>query len=160
MSRNIGEFQLRSRLDAPPAQVWERVITPEGINSELMPICRMTLPRGLRTLDPSEIELGKPLGRSWILLFGFLPIDYDEITLIRLEPEKGFLERSRMLTQSVWEHERTIEPDGENGSLLSDRVRFEPRLRVLARPLLPVFRAVFRHRHRRLRRQFGGVPAR
>jgi ligand-binding SRPBCC domain-containing protein len=150
---------VRSRLGAPPAQVWERVITPEGINSELMPICRMTMPRGLQTLEPSEIELGKPLGRSWILLFGFLPIDYDEINLIRLEPEKGFLERSKMLSQSVWEHERTIEPDGENGSLISDRVRFEPRLGALARPLLPVFRTVFRHRHRRLRKHFGGTRA-
>jgi ligand-binding SRPBCC domain-containing protein len=155
----IGEFEVRSRLDASPAEVWERIITPAGINDELMPICRMTLPRGLRRLDPAEIELGTPLGRSWIMLFGLIPIDYDNIILVRLEPGKGFLERSAMLSQSVWEHERTIEPQGPDACNLTDRVRFQPRLPIPSVLLRPLFRAVFRHRHRRLRAHFGGVDA-
>lgn len=155
----VGEFAVSSRLDATPDAVWERIITPAGINDELMPICRMTLPRGLRSLDPAEIELGKPLGRSWIKLFGLIPIDYDDITLVRLEPGKGFLERSAMLSQSVWEHERTIEPRGPDACNLTDRVRFEPRLPIPSALLRPLFRAVFRHRHQRLRAHFGGVAA-
>jgi len=70
----------------------------------------MTVPRGFERLDPERVELGRPLGRSWVLLFGLIPFDYDEITLVRLEEGRGFLERSQMLTQRTWEHERTLEP--------------------------------------------------
>jgi len=147
-----------SRLDASPAEVWERAITPEGINDEMRPWLRMTLPAGVEQLDPESVEIGKPIGRSWILLFGLLPFDYDDITLARLEPGRGFLERSRMLSQRHWEHERTLEPV-EGGCLITDRVRWEPRLGLPARPLRPLFAWFFRHRHKRLRGYFGDAPA-
>jgi ligand-binding SRPBCC domain-containing protein len=152
-----AEISVTSRVEAPPEAVWDRITTPEGINDEMRPWMRMTLPRGIERLDPAEIELGKPIGRSWILLFGFLPIDYDDITLVRLDVGRGFLERSRMLSQRSWEHERTLEPAGETGCLVSERVQWEPRLGLPGAPLRPLFRWFFRHRHRRLRRRFGGV---
>jgi len=154
-----NEFRVASDLDAAATVVWERVITPAGINAELMPIVRMTLPRGIERLDPEWLPLGQPIGRSWILLFGVLPIDYDDVTLVRLDPGRGFLERSPMLSQRRWEHERTIEPTGDSSCRLTDRVAFEPRLPVPPRLLRPIFKMVFRHRHRRLRRRFGGRPA-
>ena len=49
-----------------------------------------------------------------------MPFDYDELTLVRLDPGRGFLERSRMLSQRLWEHERTLEPSGEGGCLVTD----------------------------------------
>ena len=107
---------MASRLDAPPQAVWERVITEEGINDEMRPIMRMRFPRALRGLDPETVELGEPLGRCWLLLFGVLPFDYDELTLVRLDPGRGFLERSRMLSQRLWEHERTLEPAGDGAA--------------------------------------------
>lgn len=130
-------------------------MTPEGINHELMPIVRMTLPQGLESLDPEKVPIGTRIGRSWLLLFGFLPFDYDDLTLVKLEPGRGFHERSTMLSQRVWEHERWLEPHGEDGCLITDRIRFEPRLPFLAPVLRPIFRFVFRHRHRRLRKYFG-----
>jgi hypothetical protein len=154
-----AEITVASRLLARPDRVWDRVITPAGINDELRPILRMTVPGGLERLDPAAVELGRPLGRSWVLLFGVIPCDIDEITLVRLEEGRGFLERSRMLSQRTWEHERTLEPAAEGGCLLTDRVRWEPRLSLPGAPLRPLFRAIFRHRHARLRRRFGGVPA-
>jgi hypothetical protein len=117
----------------------------------------MTLPRGIERLDPESIEIGAPIGRSWILLFGLLPFDYDEVCLARLEPGRGFLERSQMLSQRVWEHERTLEPAG-GGCLITDRVSWQPRLGLPGRPLQPVIAWFFRHRHKRLRRHFGGAP--
>lgn len=153
-----AEITVSSRLDASPAEVWSRVITPEGINDEMRPYLRMTLPPGVEQLDPESIELGKPIGRSWILLFGLLPFDYDDVTVVRLDPERGFLERSQMLSQRSWEHERSIEPDG-SGCLITDRVSWQPRLGLPARPLRPVIGWFFRHRHKRLQRYFGGVPA-
>lgn len=158
-----AEISVASVLDSSPEQVWERVTTPEGINHELMPVMRMTMPRGLDGLDPEQIEVGKPLGRSWVLLFGLIPFDYDDLCLVRFDPGRGFLERSTMFSQRRWEHERTLEQtegeDGRPGCLITDRVAWEPRLPIPGRPLRPLFRAIFRHRHKRLRSHFGGSVA-
>lgn len=154
--RRRAEFSIGSRLRAEPAAVWERAMSAEGINAELGPWMRMTVPRGLESLDLHRLEPG-PLGRSWLLLFGLVPFDYDAIGLEWIEPGRGFLERSTMLSQRLWEHERTIEPDGE-GATLVDRLAWEPRLPLPGGLLRPLIAATFRHRHRRLRRHFGGEP--
>ncbi len=146
---------MSSHLTASPDEVWERVISPEGINDEMRPYLRMTLPPGVEQLNPETIELGKPIGRSWILLFGVLPFDYDDVTLVRLDPGSGFLERSKMLSQRSWEHERTLEATAD-GCVVTDRVCWQPRFGLPARPLRPVIGWFFRHRHRRLRQHFGG----
>lgn len=151
-------FTQSSRLDADPQSVWDRVITPEGINAEMRPFMRMTVPRGIESLDPSQITVGEPIGRSWILLFGVIPIDYDDLKLERLDPGRGFLERSTLGSMRVWEHERTIETD-DGGCVLTDRIAAEPRALVSGRLLAPIFRWFFRHRHRQLQRHFGGEPA-
>lgn len=152
-----AEITVASHLNALPEQVWDRIMTPEGINDEMRPYLRMTLPRGVEQLDPESVEIGTPIGRSWILLFGLLPFDYDEVCLTRLEPACGFLERSRMLSQRSWEHERTLKPSA-TGCLITDRVSWQPRLGLPGRPLRPVIAWFFGHRHRRLRRYFGGSP--
>jgi hypothetical protein len=115
----------------------------------------MTVPRGLDSLDLQNLEPGR-LGRSWILLFGLIPFDYDDIGLVRIEAERGFLERSTMLSQRLWEHERTLRSDGE-GTAIEDRLAWEPRLPLPGRLLRPLIAATFRHRHRQLQRYFGGV---
>ena len=116
---------------------------------------RMTAPARVRALDPSQVVLGERIFRSWVLLFGVIPIDYDDLTLIALEPGRGFHERSRMLSMRVWEHERTLEPAGDAATRVSDRLSFEPRLPGSGPLLEPFIRMTFRHRHRRLRRRFG-----
>ena len=151
-----AEIVVSSQLQTTPAKVWDRVITPEGIRDEMHPYLRMTLPAGVERLDPESVELGVKIGRSWILLFGLLPFDYDDITLVRLDPGRGFLERSQMLSQRVWEHERTLEPDPNGGCSITDRVSWQPRFGLPAAPLRPAIGWFFRHRHRRLRRHFGG----
>jgi ligand-binding SRPBCC domain-containing protein len=146
--------EIESSLAAPPDAVWERVSTFAGVNDELRPLMRMTAPARIRALDPSEVVLGERIFRSWVLLFGVIPVDYDDLTLVALEPGRGFHERSRMLSMRVWEHQRRIDPDG-GGCRVRDRLSFEPRM-ALAGPLLERFvRMTFRHRHRRLRRRFG-----
>ena len=145
----------QSVLAATPEAVWERVSTFEGINDELGPVLRMTAPARVRRLEPAEVVLGERIFRSWVLLFGVLPIDYDDLTLIALEPGRGFHERSRMLSMRVWEHERTLEPDGATGCLVRDRLSFEPRLPGMGPLLERIVRATFKHRHVRLRRRFG-----
>jgi ligand-binding SRPBCC domain-containing protein len=164
----VPEFELtaRSRLDAPAERVWERITTMVGVNDELWPLARMTHPPGVDRLDPELAELGEPAFRSWVLLFGLVPVDYDDITIVRLDPGRGFLERSRLGTQRLWEHERRIEPagdppsGGQAGCVLVDRICHEPRLPLGERAQTALFRQVFLHRHRRLRKRFGGGPDR
>ena len=150
-----------SRLPLPAGEVWARAMTPEGINDELAPWLRMTMPKGLRgrALDDAAIAvLGRgPLGRSWILLFGVLPVDFDDIAIAELDPGRRFLERSRTLAFGLWQHEREVEPLGPASCRVSDRLGFElraplarvPGVAALARAIVG---ALFGHRHRRLQR--------
>jgi ligand-binding SRPBCC domain-containing protein len=154
-----GTFEARSVIHAPADEVWAFATTKEGINAELMPIVRMTAPRGAATLSLANVEAPVHIGRSWILLGGVLPIDYDDIFVESIEEGRAFQERSTMLSQRSWHHDRSVEPAGPDTCLVTDRVSFEPRLPVSPRLFLPIFRWFFRHRHRRLRKRFGGDPA-
>ena len=140
--------------------MWAEVTTARGINHELRPWLRMTAPPSLRSHGLALVRPGERVCRSWVLLFGVLPVDYDDITLEQIEPPSRFLERSTMLSQRHWEHERTIEP-ATSGCTITDRVRYQPRLPVPDGLLRGLYRAVFAHRHRRLRKRFGGhaLPA-
>jgi ligand-binding SRPBCC domain-containing protein len=157
--RQPAEFTITSLLAAPRERVWERVTTPEGVNAELMPIVRMNLPRGIRRLDVESVPVGTPIGRCWLLLFGVIPFDWDDLVLERLDAPSGFHERSSMASMRTWEHERTLEPAAHGGCRVTDRVAFLPRVPFPAVWFLPLFRAVFRHRHRRLRAHFGELHA-
>ena len=144
-----------SLVPRPAAEVWERAVSEEGINDELAPILRMTMPRALRGKTIDDVEVGVPLGRSWILLGRVLPVDYDDLQLAELEPGRRFLERSRTLTFAVWQHERIVEPDGERSCRVTDRLGFELKRGVawipgMARLAETVVGFLFRHRHRRL----------
>jgi hypothetical protein len=130
-------------------------VTERGINAELRPLLRMSMPAGLRGKTIDDVEVGAPLGRSWILLGGLVPVDFDDLRLVELEPGRRFLERSRTLSFSVWQHERVVEPLGEGRCLLTDRLGFELRPALAwmpgaARLARAIVAAIFRHRHRRL----------
>ena len=151
MTKRRAEIAVSSELSAEPEKVWARAIDPSGINVELRPLMRMTVPRGLPDFGLADPEPGN-IGRSWLLLFGFLPFDYDDLNIVRLEPGRSFLERSSMLSMRLWEHERTLDPLGSDRCRLTDRVAWEPRLPLPGRLFRPLVRAIFKHRHRRLRR--------
>ena len=84
-----------------------------------------------------------------------LESDWDDLTLVRLHAERA--SSSARHGSAAPGSTSTIEPI-PGGCVLRDRVRFEPRLPVPARALLPLYRTVFRHRHRRLRRPVRGTP--
>lgn len=151
----MTSFARSSLLAADVEHVWARISTPEGVNDEFKPFLRMTFPPEVRSLDPDTVPIGERICRSWVLLFGLIPVDYDDLVLVSIEPGRGFRERSTMLTQRSWEHERTLEPVGHGATRLTDCLRFEPRLGLPARLFLPTFRLVFRWRHARLRKAFG-----
>ena len=144
--------EVSSALAAAPAQVWAHATSLAGINAELAPLLKMTAPPGLATLEDVHVTLGQALGRSTLLLFGILPIDQLDVTLVELEPGRRFVERSPVRSMRLWQHERTVEPEA-GGCRLTDRLTFEPKL---GGPLVAAFlRRVFAHRHAYLRRTFG-----
>jgi ligand-binding SRPBCC domain-containing protein len=144
--------EVSSRLGATAATVWAHATSVAGINAELAPLLRMTAPPSLRSLSDVSVVLGEPLGTSTVLLFGLLPVDRLDLTLVELEPGRRFVERSRVRSQKLWQHERVVAPDGD-GCRLTDRLTFEPKL---GGPLVAAFlRRVFANRHAYLRRTFG-----
>jgi hypothetical protein len=158
----VHSLEQSSRLPIRADEVWARAVTERGINDELRPLLRMTFPRELRGLTIDQVEVGVPLGRSWILLGGVLPVDYDDLLLAELEPGRRFLERSRTLSFAVWQHERIVEPDGGRACRVTDRLGFElrpafARMPGSARLARAIVAGIFRHRHRRLARCHSGA---
>ena len=148
----------QSTIDAPAARVWERIVTPEGINDELRPWMTMSMPRGRRDLTVDTIPVGEPVGRCWMRLFGVLPFDYDHLTIVELWPGRGFHEESTMLSMRLWRHERTLDSRGDAKTVVRDRVTFELRgpLRLLTALVAAGVGVLFTQRQRRLQRHFGG----
>lgn len=146
------QIEFRSRLTAPPAEVWQWITSFKGISAEMFPLMRMSAPRGVKRLTDIDIVPGKPMFRSWILLFGVLPVDRSELTLLQVDEGRGFVEQSPMGSMKLWRHERWIEA-AECGCALIDRLSFEPRF---AAPLVTWFvHRFFAHRQAALRRHFG-----
>lgn len=150
---------LENQIDvpAPPAAVWQRVVSAEGINAEMWPWLTMTMPARTDGLTVETVPVGEPLGRARLRLFGFVPVDYDQLSIAELEPGVRFLERSTMLSMRRWEHERTL-VEVAGGTRVHDRVVLEPRLPVpgLSVILARVIDAFFKHRQRRLLEHFAG----
>lgn len=164
MTTNV-DFAIESELPLPRETVWARVTTPVGINHELGPWVRMTVPRGLKGATLDDVALGQKLGRSWILVC-FAPFEYDDLCLMEVEPRRRFLERSQMATLSPWIHERTLDDlaDAPGSCRVRDHVRGElrPWLRKVpgsARTANAVVRTLFTHRHKRLRAWAHGIAA-
>lgn len=151
------EFSVSSDLSAQAAVVWRHAVSPGGVNKEFRPLLRMSFPRGVSDLT-ERWGPGEPLYRSWIFFVGIVPVEYDDIVMEEVEPGRRFLERSSMLMQQLWEHERVIEPN-PRGCRITDRICFVPRLPGTGALFVPIFKGVFYWRHRNLRRLFGAVPA-
>lgn len=149
----LVEFTVSSVIPAAADAVWARVTTMAGVNDEIMPILRMTIPRDLAAFTIADAPLGERAFRSWVLLFGVIPIDGHDLTLVSVDHGRGFHEHSTSLTQRDWIHERTLEPVAA-GTRVTDRIRFASRAPFLATALRPLLQRLFRHRHRRLARYF------
>ena len=149
----MNSFDIATELAAPPEAVWQHVTSVDGVNGELMPLMRMTVPRDLRGATLDQLPLGQRAGRSWVLLFGMIPVDYDDLTIVERGPGHRFFEKSTMLTQARWWHERIVEP-APGGSRVVDHLSWSGRIPPLSAMFRIVVPVLFRHRHRRLRKHF------
>jgi ligand-binding SRPBCC domain-containing protein len=148
-------FRKVSEVAAPADTIWELVTTQEGINQELRPYLKMTMPAAFRGKSIGDVSPGTHIGKSLLFLFGVIPFGYDNITVAQIEPGRMFREESAMTGMRTWIHQRTLEPvDGR--TIVTDVITFVPRLPVpgLKRILSAALAAFFGHRHRRLQRHF------
>jgi ligand-binding SRPBCC domain-containing protein len=82
-----------------------------------------------------------------------IPVDYDDLVVEEIDDGSRFLERSRMLTMRVWQHERILEASGSK-TRVTDTLAFTPRMLVPKTLARAVVGFLFRRRHRRLRAWF------
>lgn len=150
-------FSISSELPVSPDQFWAGM-SMSAVNAELSPLVRMSCPDRWKACPLAQWTTGQVLFRSVILLFGVLPVDVHSLRLDQIHPERGFLERSHSWVNALWQHERTSTATAQ-GCLVTDTVTVQGRLPWLTWLLLPVYRRVFRHRHRRLRALHGRAAA-
>ena len=153
-SRHMGKVlrTFESRLSVKPEEAWNWMTSAEGISTELSPILKMTMPKAMSHLSDLEFVPGRRLFRSWTLLFGVLPVDRSDLTLLSLDPGRGFVEESPMISMRYWRHERTVSPTSD-GTVLTDRLTFEPRF--ASSFVIWFITKLFEHRHGVLRRRLG-----
>ncbi|OBB88815.1 hypothetical protein [Mycolicibacterium peregrinum] len=156
-------FRKVSEIDCPVDQVWERVTTQEGINDEMGPYLKMTMPRQFRGRSIADVTPGTRIGKSFLLLFGIVPFGFDDITIARIDSGRMFREESIMTGMRIWVHHRTLEPAG-NKTIVTDEITLAPQAPMGLIPgwgkvMSRVLSAFFSHRHRRLNRTLAGAGA-
>ncbi len=155
MSETEPTFRKVSEVAASVDRVWDLVTTQEGINHEMGPFMKMTMPKAFRSKSIGDVSPGTHIGRSFLLLFGVIPFGTDDITVAQIEPGRMFREESAMTGMRTWIHHRTLEPVAGK-TIVTDQVTLAPHLPIpgLGRLLARILAAFFNHRHRRLQGHF------
>ena len=86
-----------------------------------------------------------------------LPVDRHRFYFRSISPGKGFAEASSSMTNTQWNHERSIVAIA-GGCRVSDSVEYQCRLPLIGYALKPVYQLVFWCRHRNLKSKFGKHP--
>lgn len=156
-------FRKVSEIDCPVDLVWDRVTTQEGINDEMGPYLKMTMPRQFRGQSIADVTPGTRIGKSFLLLFGIVPFGFDDITIAKIDAGRMFREESIMTGMRIWVHHRTLEPLGDK-TIVTDEITLAPQAPMGLIPgwgkvMSRVLSAFFSHRHRRLSRTLTGAGA-
>jgi hypothetical protein len=149
----MREFTITSELAIDADAFWS-ACSMKSVNWELAPLVRMTSPTEWQNRPICKWDGGRDLFQSWVLLFGFLPVDRHSFGLRETPRGLGFRESSSSWTNKEWNHERTILPGGQ-GCTVVDHVAFVSRFPLVGACLGPVYQLIFRNRHRRLRKNYG-----
>ena len=139
--------ELSTYLAAPPEVVWDHVQTPRLLHYVARGLLRF-VPRG----RPFPARWHEGEFRTWMLLFGFLPIGWQAIGIeLPVQPAGRFVVRDNGYGPLIrrWDHWIEITPEGA-GTRYVDRVHIEAGLLT---PLIWGFaRLFYAHRQRRWRK--------
>ncbi len=101
-------IEICSRLAIDREPLWAVISTMDGVNAELAPWVRMSVPAQARGKSLDGVPVGEVAFDSWLLALGVVPFDRHQLRLVEVEPGRRFLERSSSALQRVWQHERTL----------------------------------------------------
>ena len=150
-------LRFESSLAADASTVWAHATAMDGVNFELGPWVRMSVPKTFAGRSIDQARPGVVLFHSWLLAFGVLPFDRHALRLEAIGPGMRFDEHSTSWMQRVWRHHRRVEPQGA-GCVVIDELEVVPRA-APAFLIRGIVGALFAHRHRRLRRRFGAAAS-
>jgi hypothetical protein len=148
----MREFTIKSDLAIEASAFWSAA-SLRSVNWELAPIVSMTSPKEWQNSPICSWEGGADLFKSWILLFGLIPIDRHSFRLRHAPDGFGFDECSSSWINKEWNHRRTILAH-DRGCTVSDQVAFVSRIPLASGWLMPIYKFAFWHRHRRLRKRY------
>lgn len=149
-------LEFSSEVATPRDAVWAVVSTMRGVNDELGPWVKMSHPPEAESLtDLDLLEPGEVLFHSWLLFLGVVPFDRHALALVEVVDGEGFVEESTSWLQRRWRHERRLTSPSPDTCVVTDRLIVTPRIGFVAPIVRRIVGAMFRHRHRRLRRRFG-----
>ena len=134
-------------LNAEAAKLWQHATSMAGVNFELAPWVRMSVPPQASASGLDDVILGEVAFHSWMLGLGFLPFDRHALCIHEIGPDYRFLEKSTSWLQRQWHHDRQI-TSVPGGSMVVDKVTFSPKLVWLGPLSHRIVSAVFLHRHR------------
>jgi hypothetical protein len=145
---------LRSRLDAPPADVWRAITDLRSVDEERGPWLSQAAPFGYDRLTDSLAGWSDPLFTTTVWAGGVVPVDQASFHLDVFEDRRRLVSHGRSLWFRSFRHERVLEARDGRVELV-DRVLFEPSLPGLGTVLLPLVAALYEARHRVLRARHG-----
>jgi ligand-binding SRPBCC domain-containing protein len=152
----VGSFTitLKTTLHASAEDVWAHASTMAGVNEELAPWVRMTVPAAARGQRLADAPVGREAFTSVLLLLGVVPFDVHHLTLARIHG-RGFDEESWSWLQRRWCHKRRVD-QVDGGCIVVDELTVVPRL-APALLVKPVVHWIFAARHRKLRARFDAL---
>jgi len=142
-------FEIESILPVEPIRLYLELLNINGVNCELAPYIKMSAPKQWRTKPISEWPVGEFLFSSRVTLLGLIPIDSHGFKFSAVS-ESGFTETSKTLMNKEWNHTRSIVKAGE-GSKVRDHIEYKSKLGFMGYILLPMLKAIFKHRHNKLK---------
>lgn len=151
----VIRFKIESKVNGNAEQLYLDLLTMGSVNYELMPVVKMTVPSKWASTHLKLWPIGTELFSSVILLFGIIPVDLHKFKLSKVN-ESGFKECSSTLTNKEWNHSRTIKKLGST-CLVTDELEIFPRFRFLGGVMAPIYKTIFKHRHKRLYAKYGAI---
>lgn len=154
MRREI-DLTFTSKLSASVERVWAHAVSMDGVNFELSPWVRMSVPRERAQKTIADAPLEQEAFVSTLCALGVFPFDRHHLTVASMENGRSFSERSWSLLQRSWWHDRSLLGPSPDTCTLTDRLRVVPRVTASAGLVRTIVNRLFEHRHERLCRKFG-----
>jgi hypothetical protein len=152
MKEHMPSFEMETQLAVSSSELAHDTLNMSGVNYELGPLLKMSAPDLWQSKSITEWPTNQNIFSSNILLLGLIPIDRHFFNFKTVD-SFGFKENSKSLMNSLWSHERLIKSAG-SGSVIKDVIIYQSKLGIVGNLFMPIYKAIFKHRHNRLRAKY------